>query len=85
MGDTSQQGGMYKDQLYLIGAHEVLKNRKNIDFMELYAGKLNLIDAKRLAKKKLIDRQSIRLPYFMENMEKYKLTLDTIAETNFIN
>jgi hypothetical protein len=42
--DTSQKGGMYKDQLYLIGAVEILRKRKQIDFVALHSGKINLED-----------------------------------------
>ena len=36
--------GMYKDQVYLKGAVEILVNRNNIDFVNLYAGKICLRD-----------------------------------------
>jgi len=42
--DTSALSGMYKDQVYLKGAIEILVNRNNIDFVTLYAGKLSLQD-----------------------------------------
>jgi hypothetical protein len=40
--DTSQQGGMYKDQVYLIGAIEVLKARKKIDFLKFFSVKMGV-------------------------------------------
>lgn len=47
LSDTSSPGGLYKDQVYLEGAVQLLKNRKTIDFKTLYCGKLNLSDLKR--------------------------------------
>ena len=52
--DTSTPGGMFKDQVYLRGAHELLTKRKNIDFRVLYSGKLNLKDLRRLLKEGLV-------------------------------
>jgi hypothetical protein len=34
--DTSQPGGFYKDQAYLRGAAQILKNRDSIDFNKLW-------------------------------------------------
>ena len=48
LNDTSMLSGMYKDQVYLKGAVEVLINRKNLDFVSLYAGKICLKDFVRL-------------------------------------
>ena len=39
---------MYKDQVYLKAAVELLINRDKIDFVELHAGKLALCDYFRL-------------------------------------
>ena len=47
MEDTSQPGGLYKDQVYLEGAWKILKQRKNIDFRLLYGGKINVEDLDR--------------------------------------
>ena len=46
--DTSTLSGMYKDQVYLKGAVEILINRNNIDFVGLYAGKISLKDYHKL-------------------------------------
>lgn len=35
---------MYKDKIYLIGAIEILKNRKKINFLEFHSGKFSLED-----------------------------------------
>ena len=40
IGSTEDRGGFYKDQNYLIGAVEVLRKRKTIDFEKIYYGKL---------------------------------------------
>lgn len=45
--DTSEPGGLYKDQCYLVGAVHFLQERKTIDIESLYCGKLDLEDLKR--------------------------------------
>jgi hypothetical protein len=40
MANTQEPGGYYKDQSYLIGAIEILRERKQIDFRKIYYGKL---------------------------------------------
>ena len=40
MGNTEESGGYYKDQNYFIGAIEILKTRKGIDFRKIFYGKL---------------------------------------------
>lgn len=47
MTDTSLPGGLYKDQVYLEGAVNILRERHSIDFRSLYAGKISLDDLKR--------------------------------------
>ena len=42
--DTGRKAGFYKDQVYLIGAVEVLRARDRIDFFKLYKGKICLED-----------------------------------------
>lgn len=85
MVDTEEKGGMFKDQLYLQGAIEVLKKRKSINFMDLYCGKLNLVDCKWMAEKNLIKKEDICVPYFLKDINRYVQALDIIAETNFID
>ncbi len=75
---------MYKDQVYFKGAIEILKNRRKINFTDLYSGKLDLKGAEILNYKNLISRQKILLPYFLQNQDKYLETLDVIAKANFI-
>jgi hypothetical protein len=45
--DTSQKGGLYKDQVYLEGAMAILSQRNNINFKALMSGKLSLQDLPR--------------------------------------
>lgn len=47
MEDTKDEGGLYKDQVYLEGALKILKARKDIDFKLLYGGKINIEDLDR--------------------------------------
>jgi hypothetical protein len=42
--DTSQKGGLYKDQVYLEGAVKILSQRKAINFKALLCGKISLTD-----------------------------------------
>ena len=78
---------MYKDQVYLKGAVEILINRNNIDFTNLYAGKISLKDYHKLEERGQIERDKITLPYFLEgttSMKNYKKALDKIARVNYI-
>lgn len=34
--------GMYKDQIYFLGAVEILKNRKKLNFTNLHCGKISM-------------------------------------------
>lgn len=47
--DTSEPGGLYKDQVYLEGALTFLKERKTLDMMGMICGKLCIEDMKRLS------------------------------------
>ena len=42
--DTSQKGGLYKDQVYLEGAVKILSHRRAINFTALLCGKISLTD-----------------------------------------
>lgn len=73
--DTSWLNGMFKDQVYLKGAIEILINRKNINFTNLYAGKISLKDYSKLEDSRIIITDNIKLPYFLKNskaVKKYK-------------
>lgn len=43
--------GMYKDQIYFMGAINVLKNRHRLNFNELHCGKINIEDCLKLSEK----------------------------------
>ena len=45
---------MFKDQIYLRGAYDLLSKRSKIDFRILYGGKMSLKDMRRLEKEKSI-------------------------------
>lgn len=47
LADTSQPGGLYKDQVYLEGALKLLEHRKDIDWQGFYSAKVNIEDLKR--------------------------------------
>lgn len=85
MMDTSEPGGLYKDQVYLEGAINILKERNSIDFVGLYSGKLNLDDFKRPEIYKRIKKENLILPRFLDDMGVYMRTLNIIAKTNFID
>ena len=42
--NTEEPGGFYKDQVYLRGAMDILRNRKKFDVEDLYCGKIALAD-----------------------------------------
>ena len=83
--DSSEPGGLYKDQVYLEGAVAVLRERRSIDFKLLYCGKLLLEDIKKPFIMKRAKLDTLVLPPFMENMDLYMKALDVIAKTNFID
>lgn len=82
--DTSQKGGLYKDQVYLEGAVKILSNRKRLDFKGLLCGKISLEDMKREAITSILNFEGQLLPPFMQDMELYMNCLDEIAECNHI-
>ena len=65
MKDTSKKGGMFKDQVYLKGAIEVLRNRHKIDFVGFYSGKICLDDYFKLDGNGTIIKTGLHLPYFL--------------------
>ena len=69
--NTEIPGGFYKDKVYLIGAVEILQNRNNIDFVELYCGKIDVKDLVRINQNKIpnliLNKENIKLPLFMHD------------------
>lgn len=83
--DTGEPGGLYKDQVYLEGAIQILRERSAIDFIGLYCGKLSLEDLRRpMIEKRIKKDGGLIFPTFMRSMEDYSRTLEIIAKTNFI-
>jgi hypothetical protein len=82
--DTGLHGGYYKDQVYLEGAVQILKERNNIDFHGLFCGKISLEDLKKPGIAKLLNKQNLVLPRYMQDMERYREALDRIALINHI-
>ena len=82
--DTSQPGGLYKDQVYLEGAVAILRERKTLDFEGLYCGKLSLEDLKKPFIERRLKKENIMMPSFMKNMDEYLKALDYAAKVNHI-
>merc|ERR1712226_705597 len=80
--DTSQPGCFIKDQVYLTGAINILKHRKEIDFKALIQlGKVAFEDVNRL--KKLANKDEVFIvPSFMHDKEEYLNRLDFIMNKN---
>ena len=85
LSDTSQPGGLYKDQVYLEGALKLLEHRREIDWQGFYSAKLNLEDLKRPKLMKKLKKDDLVLPKFVENVDEYLQRLDVIAKHNFID
>jgi len=85
MTDTSQAGGLYKDQVYLEGAVSVLRERKTLDFHGMCCGKISIEDMKRLSAQKKLKKEGIKIPPFMQDMDEYMRALDIIARVNHID
>jgi hypothetical protein len=65
LADTSQPGGLYKDQVYLEGALKLLEHRKEVDWQEFYSAKLNIEDLKRPRLMKKLKKADLVLPKFV--------------------
>lgn len=76
---------MYKDQIYFLGAVEILRNRKRLNMYHLHAGKITVEDCLRLGEKKQINEEKIKLPSFLYDIKTYSHCLDIIAEVNMID
>ena len=83
--DTSEPGGLYKDQVYLEGAIEVLRERHTLDFHGLCCGKISLEDMKRPKIFNNFKKEKNLIPPFMEDMDAYMRALDIIAKTNHVD
>jgi len=70
------------DQAYLIGAVEILQNRRSIDFEGLMCGRLGFDELDRV--KRVTRKFGVRMPDFMKDLRAYRRNLDEIAKVNFI-
>ena len=92
IADTTKPGGtllfyagMYKDQIYFMGAINVLKNRHKINFNEFHCGKFSVDDYFKLKEKGQIGvSEKTKLPHFLSDMQTYQKCLNFIAENNEI-
>ncbi|KAH9490906.1 hypothetical protein Btru_039747 [Bulinus truncatus] len=76
-------GGLGNDQCYFEGAVSILRNVDNIDFNLLMAGKVCTDELDRI--KRVVRKDFVRLPTFMQNVTAYKNTLKKIAVMNGLN
>lgn len=80
--DAGMKGGCVRDVVYLEGAVEILRRRRELDFRRLYSGKLTLSD---LSRPEIARRcKEGLLPSFLTDTEKYLSALDRVAEVNGI-
>ena len=91
LSDTSQPGGLYKDQVYLEGAVILLQSRNEINWQAYYSAKINIEDLKRQRIMKNLKTPSsdsgIVMPKFVANkaaVKQYLQCLDVIAADNVI-
>jgi len=73
-------GGYGNDQCYFEGAVEILRNMNTIDFPVMYAGRLCVDEVHRVRRVARMD--CIKLPIFLNDVEKYKRSLRHIAVLN---
>lgn len=80
-GDTSMPGGFCKDQVYLEGALQLLKNRKHIDFhLLVQLGKISWEDIEKV--ELFGNLENTKVPFFMQDLGAYHKYLDRICEAN---
>ena len=71
---------MYKDQIYFMGAINVLRNRHKLNFKELHCGKITVEDCLRLSERGQIQlNEKSKLPLFMKDMNTYMRCMDYVA------
>lgn len=54
IADTGSHSGMYKDQIYLRGAVKILRDRRELNMVDMHCGKLTVKDCLKMGEKKLI-------------------------------
>jgi len=72
--------------VYLQGAVEILRKRRELDFEDIFRGKVSVRDLLLGGgvKKETIVREGTKLPVFLEDKDEYLKALDVIARCNFI-
>ena len=85
MTDTSQPGAMTKSITYFEGAFMVWKWLciENNNPVDLYYGRLSIEDAQGLHRK--YQSNLLLLPTYIQDIDKYKTQLQTIADINYFN
>ncbi|CAG5131548.1 unnamed protein product [Candidula unifasciata] len=78
--DPNDLGGFGNDQCYFEGAVSILRNMENIDFLLLMSGKLCYDEVDRI--KRVIRKDCLRYPSFMNKMGPYRRTLQKICLLN---
>lgn len=58
---------------------QILRDRKNLDFIALMCGKLSLDNVRNPIVQKKIARDKIVIPQFMQDMGQYMTALDILA------
>ncbi|KAK0052568.1 hypothetical protein Bpfe_017927 [Biomphalaria pfeifferi] len=76
-------GGLGNDQCYFEGAVSILQNVDNIDFHLLMSGKVCIDELDRI--KRVVRKDFVKLPKFMQNITAYKNTLKKICTLNGLN
>jgi hypothetical protein len=69
--DTSEPGGLYKDQVYLEGAIQILRDREILDYPGLMCGKISIDELRRPVIERRLQKEKNIVPPFMENIETY--------------
>lgn len=82
--DTSKPGCFSKDQVYLDGILRILRHRQSINFPLLAAlGKVSYEDVDQL--KAFGELENVRIPHFMQDLDRYMQQLDHIVATNCLS
>ena len=81
--DQGRFGAFRRDQAYFVGAVDLLRSRRTIDFRELHCAKISLRDYRGLRGQ--IRMNGCIIPPFLHDMQKYGEHLDSVAEQNFVD
>lgn len=79
--DTSASKSFCRDQLYLVGAIMLLKQRRTVDLRALHCGRICIDEPATFPS---VEERPYTLPPFLEDMEAYRASLDVIAKANFV-